>query len=83
MPFETASRLYRVPPGAICYLRYTVESYDGIAVLSTEDSKLGIIRIRVAPKCEDILDSLIAHLAVDEGISIKEIDEADVPEISL
>ena len=74
MPIETTSRLYRVPRWAICYIRYTVESYDGVAVVSTLDPQQGILHIQVAPGCEDILDDLVTSLKNNEKIPIHKID---------
>ncbi|MFO8089009.1 MAG: DUF4911 domain-containing protein [Desulfatiglandaceae bacterium] len=70
IPFKTTSRMLRVPRWAICYIRYTVESYDGIAVVSTLDPKQGTLHIQVAPGCEDILDDLIAYMSENENIPI-------------
>lgn len=79
MPLRTASRLYLVPSRAIGYLRYTVESYDGIAVVSTVEPKQGLVRVHVAPGCEDILDGLMAHLMEQEGISIRRLHDESGP----
>ena len=65
--------MLRVPRWAICYIRYTVESYDGMAVVSTLAPKQGILHIQVAPGCEDILDDLIAYLSENEKIPIHKI----------
>jgi hypothetical protein len=73
MPLKTTSRLFRAPRWAICYIRYTVESYDGIAVVSTLDPGEGTLHMQVAPGCEDILDDLIAYLSENEKIPIRRI----------
>jgi len=83
MHFQTTSRLFRVPRWAIGYIRYTVESYDGMAVVSTLDPRQGTLHIQVAPGCEDILDDLIAYLSENEKIPIRRINgqvRADTPE---
>ncbi len=74
MPIETTIRLYRVPRWAICYIRYTIECYDGMAVVSTLDPDQGIVRIQVAPGCEDMIEDLMAHLCEKEKIPIRKID---------
>lgn len=76
MSLRTTDRFYRVPSAAICYLRYTIESYDGIAVVSTVNPAEGLILVQTAPGCEDILDDLINHFITKEGIPIQLVDEA-------
>jgi hypothetical protein len=40
----------------IHYLRFIIEAYPGLAVVSTEDSALGLVSLAIAPGCEpDIL----------------------------
>jgi hypothetical protein len=72
--------MFRVPTWAICYIRYTVESYDGLAVVSTLDPKQGTLHIQVAPGCEGILDDLIASMAKHEKIPIREIEVRIYPD---
>ena len=56
---ECSSYKYLIAPYQIHYLRFIMEAYPGIAVVSTIDSTLGLVSIAVAPGCEsDILDIL-------------------------
>lgn len=75
--------MFRVPSSAICYIRYTVESYDGLAVVSTLDPKQGTLHIQVAPGCEDILDELISYMSKHEKIPIREIEGWGCPDTLL
>lgn len=83
MPLRTTERFYRVPSAAICYLRYTIESYDGIAVVSTVDPAEGVILVQTAPGCEDMLDDLINHFITKEAIPIQLINEPGLKEEGL
>lgn len=40
----------RIAPARIALLRFLLEGYDGLAVLSTDDGKSGRVRLRV-PRC--------------------------------
>lgn len=46
------------------YLKFILEAYEGMNVMSTVDNKLGIIRIIIMPGFEDDMDELIAELGV-------------------
>jgi hypothetical protein len=47
---------------AIYLLRFLLEAYDGIAGLSTLDSKDGLVVLYVAPGCEPETDALIEEM---------------------
>ena len=59
---ETKIRHYRVDKREISFLRFILEAYDGIAVLTTLDPASGIIEICVAPGCEEELDEILEEL---------------------
>ncbi|SPF48028.1 hypothetical protein SBDP1_700016 [Syntrophobacter sp. SbD1] len=61
-PEECSVRNYLIDPYQIHYLRFIVEAYPGMAVVSTIDSTLGLVSISIAPGCEqDILRILEAE----------------------
>ena len=64
---------YKVERKDIAYLRYTIESYDGIAVVATEDASAAVIRLAVSPLCENIVDKLISSFVEDEFLNIQEV----------
>ena len=59
---KTMIRHYRVDKREISFLRFILEAYDGIALLTTLDPASGIIEIRVAPGCEEELDEILEEL---------------------
>jgi hypothetical protein len=62
LPEECSIRNYLIDPYQIHYLRFIIEAYPGMAVVSTVDSTLGLVSIAVAPGCEsDILQILEAE----------------------
>lgn len=59
-------RKYLIAPNRIHYLRFIVEAYEGVGVVSTIDPALGLVSIAIAPGCEnditEILDAERDHL---------------------
>jgi hypothetical protein len=67
---ETRSILVLVKPEEIAYLRATLESYDGMAVVSTLDAKKAVIEVRVSPGCEDFIHEIFEDLVRREGVCL-------------
>jgi hypothetical protein len=55
--------LYRVDPYEIHYLKFILEAYEGLATLTTLDSKTGLIQLAVPPGRKDSLESLLEGLS--------------------
>lgn len=68
---ETNRRVFQVDRKDICYLRYTLESYDGMAVVRTIDPHAALIEVSIAPGCGSIVDQLFEDLKKREGLHIK------------
>ncbi|RJR18025.1 MAG: DUF4911 domain-containing protein [Desulfobacteraceae bacterium] len=68
---STSSIRLKVKRHDISYLRWTLESYDGIALVTTIDSGLSAIEVRISPYCENILIEILNYLKKQEGISIE------------
>lgn len=61
-PEECTRRPYLVAPNQIHYLRFILEAYPGLAVVTTVDPALGLVSIAIAPGCEpDVLRILEAE----------------------
>ena len=72
LPEECSVRNYLIDPYQIHYLRFIIEAYPGMAVVSTVDSALGLVSIAVAPGCEsDIIQILEAER---ETLKLSEVD---------
>ncbi|MCD4717809.1 MAG: DUF4911 domain-containing protein [Desulfobacterales bacterium] len=65
---QTIRRVFRVNRGDISYLRWTIESYDGMAVVRTINPHEAFIEIMISPGCEDQVLDLLDSLR-EEGIS--------------
>ena len=68
---KSTKRIFRVDRKEIAFLKFIIESYDGIAVITTLEAAAGIVAIYVAPGCEEELNIIIQDLKKD--ILIKEI----------
>lgn len=56
------SRYFRVAKRDIVYLKFILEAYEGMNVMSTVNNDAGIIRILIMPGFEEDMDSLLAKL---------------------
>ena len=65
---KSTRHIFRVERRDISYLRYTLESYDGMAVVRTLDPHGATIEVTVSPRCEDLVFELIDSLVHEEGI---------------
>jgi len=68
---ETTKQSYRVERSQIHYIRWTVESYDGMATVSTIDPREAIIEIKISPGCEETIRHLLDSMIIEEGIKLE------------
>lgn len=69
---QSTKKVFRVNRGDINYLRTTIESYDGMALVKTIDPFEASIEIRISPGCEDLVYELLDSLVEDEGLDLME-----------
>ena len=62
---ETIRKIIRVDRREICFLKFILEAYDGIAAMTTIDARLGIVLLRIAPGCEKEVVALMHDLGRD------------------
>ena len=67
---ETTKHLFKVDRREINYLKITVESYDGMAVVTTIDPYTALIELQISPGCESLVFELLDSLADVESILI-------------
>ena len=70
---ETIKKYYRIDRREICFIKFIVEAYDGLAVLTTVDPEAGIVILYIAPGCEADVETILQELKKD--IMIEELDE--------
>jgi len=73
-PVRSILRDMRVERKAIAIIRYIFEAYEGVACVETVDPVAALIRLHIAPGCEDVADSIIAELGQDYFIESLEHD---------
>ena len=61
-------RCYQLPKAEIAYLRFILESYDGLAFQRTLDSATGLVEIRWPTEHSDDVDALLSALAAETGL---------------
>ena len=62
---ETIKKYYRVDRREISFLKFILEAYDGLAVLTTVDAEKGTVVIAVAPGCEADAEMILQDLKKD------------------
>ncbi len=60
---ETVVRNYRVNRREIGYLKFILEAYDNLAMLTTLDPQRGIVQLRIAPGCEKVVAEIVNGLS--------------------
>jgi len=59
---ETIQKYYRIDRREICFLKFILEGYEGLALLSTCDPEKGIVVLKIAPGCEAEANTLMQTL---------------------
>ena len=61
----TIKQRYRVDRREIAFIRFVVEAYDGLAVVTTLDPATGLIEFQIAPGCEQDVETILQDLQQD------------------
>ena len=59
---QCSSMQLQISPDRIHYLKFILEGYDGLAILSTVNARQGIVEIRFPPESERDLAVLLAEI---------------------
>jgi hypothetical protein len=68
MSRQTTHLYLRINRNRIHFLKFILEAYDGLAVLSVIEPKEGLILIRFAPECGREITELLSSLAVERTL---------------
>ena len=63
MKLETIKHCYRVDRRQISFIRFVLEAYDNVAVMTTLDSREAVVQISVAPGCESMVAGIVDSFA--------------------
>ena len=69
-------RYFRVAHRDMVFLKFILEAYEGMNVMSTVDNRDGIIRIAVMEGFEADMDRLLAELGQQVGMETVEWEDA-------
>ncbi|WP_410289347.1 DUF4911 domain-containing protein [Desulfosarcina sp.] len=73
MKLQTTRRCYRVDRRQISFVKFILEAYDNVAVMSTLDPHVALVRIVIAPGCEDLVNGIVDSFAGQfEVVPVKE-----------
>jgi hypothetical protein len=53
---------YRVDRRRIAFLKFILESYDNLALVTTLDARAGIVELQVPPGCEATVQAVLMDL---------------------
>ena len=62
-------KYYLLPKAEIAYLRFTLESYDGLAFVRTLDAKAALVEIAYPPSRRDDVEALLKALEKETGMT--------------
>jgi len=62
---KTTKKILRVDRRGICFFKFILEAYDGIATITTIDAHKGIVLLRIAPGCEGDVEAVLQDLKKD------------------
>ncbi len=62
---ETIKKQYRVDRREIAFIRFIIEAYDGLAMVTTLDADTGLIEFQIAPGCEQDVETILQDLKRD------------------
>src|SRR5512136_531099 len=65
-------RFFRIPPRHIAHLQLIIEGYDGIATVSTVDSKAAVVVLCIPAGLEGFVDDVLQALAREQLIPFRE-----------
>ncbi len=70
---QSIRRSFATSRDKVGYIRFTIESYDGIALVSTVDACKAVIELKISPGCEETVMELLESLRQEESLKIMEI----------
>jgi len=70
---DTQSRYFRIRRKDIAYFKFIIESYEGMAVMRTQDPREAIVELMVAPgwekDLEEVLEGLRKEIPIESLLS--------------
>ena len=73
---QTTQRYFRIDRRDISYLRFILEAYEGVAVLTTVDAGQGIVKVLIAPGSEHLVTAVLDAMCASRDILMEPLPEA-------
>lgn len=70
---KTSIRYYRVARRQISFVKFILEAYDNLAVLTTIDPYQALVQVAIAPGCETLVAGIMNSFA--DEISVVMVDK--------
>jgi len=77
---KTIGKCYSIEKKSVGYVKFIFEAYDGIAVVETIDRFASIIKLHIAPGCENDVDDVLKELKKE--ILIESVSDENLPQIT-
>jgi hypothetical protein len=61
LPKVCFKKYFVIPPPEIHMLRFILEAYEGIGLVTTLDAALGLIEMSIAPGCEEEVAQILNY----------------------
>jgi hypothetical protein len=74
---ETANRYYQLASRDLVYMKFILEAYEGLSMMSTVDGKRGIVRVNYPVPFADDVAALMQ--ALSKEIAVTEVTEGGEP----
>lgn len=65
---HTTEHYFRIDRRDISYLRFILEAYEGIAVLTTVNARDGVVKVLIAPGSEPLVAGVLDALRASQDI---------------
>ena len=72
-PQCSIEKYYRIDRREVWYLKFILEGYPGVAMMTTLDRQQGLVVLHVGPGCEKEVDMIIDDLRKEVQIEVVEI----------
>ncbi|MBW1840197.1 MAG: DUF4911 domain-containing protein [Deltaproteobacteria bacterium] len=77
MTLKSEIKYYRLDRKEIYFLKFILEAYDGIATFKTLDPEAGVVKLFIAPGCEETVEAVMQDLKKE--IMIEVISDHNTP----
>jgi len=78
---QTTTRCYRIDRHQISYVKFIIEAYDHVAVLSTLDRHEALVLVAIAPGCEHLFEEIVTTLATE--LELVAVDKPASPTVGM